>query len=182
MSPLYHLGYTVTIGGTRYSSAGWRTLNAVDAVGDDTTRSTAQFSAASEGLPLRWFTIPFQIVVHALVSGRLAEMFQALVKRVMINRGRTIPLALERRVTFADGSVSLEDVLRPARPLSVERAAVTSQPTMHSPSARQDDSASVELSAEAQEAVRGALRGGRAVALRWTIQVDTGQAEVRVTE
>ena len=178
---LYHLGYTVRIKGARYSSAGWRSLNVRHALGDDATRSTAQFSAISAGLPLRWFTIPFQLVVHVLVSGRLAEMFQALVKRLMINRGRTIPLELERRVTFSSDSVLLEDVLRPARSLPVDGAAVTSQPTMYSPSARQDDSASVELSAEAQEAVRTALRDGRAVALRWTIRVDSGEAEVRVT-
>jgi hypothetical protein len=178
---LYHLGYTVTIDGARYSSAGWRSLNAEGALGDDAARSSAQFSAVSGGIPLRWLTIPFQLAVHALVSGRLAEAFQALVKRLMINHGRTIPLELERHVTFAAGIVVLEDVLRPARSLSVEGAVVTSQPTMHSPSARQDDSASVELSVEAEEAVRAALRGGRAVALRWTIRVDTGLAEVRAT-
>jgi hypothetical protein len=177
---LYHLGYTVTIGGARYSSAGWRSPNPEDTQSGDAAHSTAQFSAVSGGLPLRWLTIPFQLVVHALVSGRLAEMFQAFVKRVMINRGRTIPLTLERRVTLADKSVLLEDVLRPGRSLSVDGAEVSSQPTMHSPSARQDDSGSVELSAEAREGVRTALQGGRTVTLRWTIRVDTGQAEVRV--
>jgi hypothetical protein len=179
--PLYHMGYTVTLGGVRYSSAGWRSANAVHAVGDDVTRSMAQFSAVSAGLPLRWLTIPFQVVVHALVAGRLAEMFQSLVKRAAINRGRTIALTLERRVTVAAGRVVFDDVLRPARALPVEDAVVTSQPTMHSPSARQDDAAAVELSVDAQAAVRAALRAGRAVTLRWTIRIDTGQAEVHVT-
>ncbi|HEV8394614.1 MAG TPA: hypothetical protein VGQ37_10085 [Vicinamibacterales bacterium] len=179
--PLYHLGYTVTIGKRRYSSAAWSSVNARHTVDADAARSTAQFAAVSSAIPLRWFTLPFQLVVHTLVSGRLAEAFQALVKRVMISRGRPIPLVLERRVTVAGPQLLLEDTLRPARSLPVDATAVTRQPSMYSPSARQDHSASVELGAEAQTAVGEALRAGHAIVLRWTIQLDTGQAEVRVT-
>jgi hypothetical protein len=178
---LYHLGYTVTIGKRRYSSAAWSSVNARHTMDADAARSTAQFAAVSSAIPLRWFTLPFQLVVHTLVSGRLAEAFQALVKRVMITRGRSIPLVLERRVTVAGPQLLLEDTLRPARSLPVDATAVTRQPSMYSPSARQDDSASVELGAEAQAAVRAALRAGQAIGLRWTIQLDTAQAEVRVT-
>jgi hypothetical protein len=56
--------------------------------------------------------------------------------------------------------------------------AITDQPTMHSPSARQDDSVSVALDADAAAAVCDALRAGRAVTLQWTIRLDTGQAHV----
>ena len=178
---VYHLGYTVTIGSKRYSSAAWRPRHAHDALNPDATRSAAQFAAVSAALPLRWLTLPFQLVVHALVSGRLAEAFQAIVKRVMINRGPSIPLWLERQVTRAGADLILEDVLRPAGALAIEAAAVTRQPSMYSPSARQDDSQCVQLGVDAQLAVREALRAGRTVGLRWTIQLATGNAEVRIT-
>jgi hypothetical protein len=177
---LYHLGYTVTVGKRRYSSAGWRGAKNHGAPGD-TGRSTAPFSAVSGGIPLRWLTIPFQLVVHALVSGPVAEWFQSLVKGRMIHPARTIPLALERHVVVDADSVRLEDILRPARPLEVDGVAVTTQPTMHSPSARLEGSTSVDLSADVAVVVRDALRAGRAVTVSWTIAVATGRTEVRAT-
>jgi len=175
---LYHLGYTVVWRGTRYSSAGWRhdeTDSGVDAAFD-----TAQFSKVSGGLPLRWLTIPFQLVVHALVSGRLAELFQSLVKRTMISPTGTIPLTMQRRVTVDSTGIHVEDALRPARPLSITSIAVTGQATMHSPSARQDGGDVVGMPPPAQAAVQAALRDGQPVTLHWNIVPGRGRSEVRV--
>jgi len=94
---------------------------------------------------------------------------------------RTIPLTLERQLTIEADRLRLDDVLRPAGALAIDRVAVTDQPTMHSPSARQDGSTSITLGADAASAVCAALRAGRAVTVRWTVLLDTGQAEVHVT-
>ena len=175
---LYHLGYTVVWRGTRYSSAGWR-HDETDA-GVDAAFATAQFSKVSGGLPLRWLTIPFQLVVHALVSGRLAELFQSLVKRTMISPTGTIPLTMQRRVTVDAAGIHVEDALRPARPLSITSIAVTGQATMHSPSARQDGGDIVGMAPPAQAAVQTALRDGQPVTLHWNIVPGRGRGEVRV--
>jgi hypothetical protein len=53
---------------------------------------------------------------------------------------------------------------------------------MHSPSARQDGSASVELSPEAQGPVREALRAGRSIRLHWTIGINTGRTQVSLRD
>jgi hypothetical protein len=118
------------------------------------------------------------LVVHTLVSGRVAEWFQSLIKGRLIHPARTIPLALERHVVVEADSVRLDDILRPARPLEVDGVAVTTQPTMHSPSARLEGSTSVDLGADVAVLVRDALRAGRVVTVSWTISVETGHAEV----
>jgi hypothetical protein len=175
---LYHLGYTVDVGARRYSSAGWQAGRTLRDMGAD--RTIAAFTAVSSGIPLRLLTIPFQLVVHALVSGRLAEAFHAVVKRRMIHSARAIPLTLERHLTIEGLTLLVVDVLRAGRPVAIDRVAVTDQPTMHSPSARQDASTSVTLGGDAASAVRDALRAGRAVTVHWTISLDTGRAEARV--
>jgi hypothetical protein len=179
---LYHLGYTITTGGKRYSSATWRHLDVSATSENAGGHAVTLFSAVSGGLPLRWLTIPFQLLVHMLVVGRLAEAFQVFVKRRMIHPARTIPLTLERRVTVDGDTVRLDDRLRPTRSLPVDEVAVTSQPTMHSPSARQDRAMSIALGAEAGVEVRDALRNGRDVGVTWLLRVSTGQVESRVVE
>lgn len=177
---LYHLGYTVDVGGRRYSSAGWHAGRTLRDIGAD--RTIAAFTAVSGGIPLRRLTIPFQLVVHALVSGRLAEAFQSLVKRRMIHSERPIPLTLERHVAVDGASLLVDDVLRPGRRITVAHVAVTDQPTMHSPSARQDGSTTLTLGADAAAAVCAALRSGRTVTVRWTIRLDTAQAQAHVAD
>lgn len=176
---LYHLGYTVDVGARRYSSAGWHPGRTLTDIGAD--RAIAAFTAVSGGIPLRRLTIPFQLAVHALVSGRLAEAFHSIVKRRMIHSARQIPLTLERQVTVDGARLLVNDVLRPGRRITVDRVAVTDQPTMHSPSARQDGSMSLALGAVEASAVRDALRAGRPVTVQWTIGLDTGQARAQVT-
>ena len=177
---LYHLGYTVTLDGRRYSSAGWRHENAQHPLAAEPALAQAQFTAVSGGIPLRRLMIPFQIVVHLLVSGRIAELFQRLVKRLMINHGAVAPLTLERRVSLDATTVAINDVLRPARPVPADEIAVTTEPTMHSPSARQDGSTSVALDALSRESALAALRAGQSLAVRWVIDAETGRFEATV--
>jgi hypothetical protein len=178
---LYHLGYTVTLAGRRYSSAGWRHENAQHPLAAEPAGAQAQFTAVSGGIPLRRLMIPFQIVVHLLVSGRIAELFQRLVKRLMINHGAVAPLTLERTLSLDATTVAIDDVLLPAGPLPADEIAITAEPTMHSPSARQDGSTSVALDAQSRESALAALRAGHTLAVRWVIDAETGRFDATIT-
>jgi hypothetical protein len=180
LPPLYHLGYTVTKGGRRYSSAGWRE----DAAGDlaDGQQASATFSKVSGELPLHWFSIPFQIAVHLLITSRLAECFQAVIKRAMINPKQKIALSMDRRVAFAGECIIIEDLLRVDRPLRIDGIEVTAQVPMHSPSARQDDGTVCIMSAEARAAVLSALGDGKPITLRWSLSTTTGESSVQIED
>lgn len=170
--PLYHLGYEVTTSDrTRFSSAAWNTNGGFQPVANDTAiEIAAPFRAASSGVPLRRWMIPFQVVVHALVSSGLAATFQALIKRRMIAPTRASPLRLERHIETGAGGVRIRDTLIVAA--SAWRATslrVATAISMHSPSGRQDPAGALSDGQLMQQACERLNHDGRAV-LRWTWQ------------
>jgi hypothetical protein len=172
-APLYHLGYTVTVAGRRYSSAGWQN-GAPAEVEPDELRIAASFSQVSGGQPLRRWSFAFHIVVHFLMTSALAEMVQSLIKRLMIAPKQTIGLALERHIEISGESVVVADTLRPDGPLAVEDITVTSEITMHSPSARQDPGIAYVLDRAAKANTLSGLRVGKPVTIRWFRSASAG--------
>lgn len=164
--PHYHLGYTVAIGRRRYSSAAWqRKIQAQPA--DNELMLRAAFREVSGGQPLARLSLLFQAVVHLLFTSRIAELFQSLIKRKMIAPKRTVPLVLERRVQWSGERLALFDTLRPHGPLHLDELEVTSQITMHSPSARQDIGTNFTLPAHRAAEAVSLLRAGKAASLSW---------------
>jgi hypothetical protein len=165
-APLYHLGYTVTVAGRRYSSACWRDRSPAGAE-PQRLCVAAPFSAVSGGQPLRRWSIAFHIVAHLLVTSALAELVQSAIKRLMIAPKQTTALTLERQIDISGDSAIVADTLRPSGPLPVEDIAVTSEITMHSPSARQDPGIGCVMDRAAQADAIACLRSGKPVTIRW---------------
>lgn len=177
-APLYHLGYTVTERGKRYSSASGHDTSSLSR--SDDFHSFATFTKVSGGIPLRWLTIPFQLIIHVLATSRLAELFQSIIKGAMISPKQAVALSMERRTVFAADSVVFQDLLKPARALDLDDIAVTAQITMHSPSGRQDSGTSCVMTSEVKTTVMELLRAGRPAQLHWTLSMTTGQVDVRL--
>lgn len=171
----YHLGYTLKAGnGRRYSSACWKLKQSTPNQNDPTALSAnAIFNKVSSGQPLDRLTIPFQIVVHLLVTSRLAEAFQSFIKKTMIAPKNSFPMELQRTVTATQGGVSIRDRLSPMGTRSVKDIDVTSEITMHSPSARQDRGNIFSMDKTLRQRVAAQLSAGRPAVLVWSFPLAT---------
>ncbi len=185
-APLYHLGYEVTTdAGRRFASAVWVADAPSTRPGEAGARTVeATFRAVSSGVPLRWLMVPFQAVLYALRTSRLAGGFQALIKRKMIAPAGRTDLRLKRTVSLDARRVRIEDRLT-AGPDAAKLKAIQVAPTitMHSPSARQEQGDTVVLPGETAARALVQLNARSAVAIVWTIDrsaQETGEVRVDV--
>jgi hypothetical protein len=169
--PLYHLGYEVTArDGRRYSSAVGTSPQRLHALTPHGLLETdVQFRTVSSGIPLRKLMIPFQVVVHALKSSRLAGGFQSIVKRRMVAPARSLPLRLKRRIQLDDGSVQVQDTLVPEPGLEqLVEVRIASSISMHSPSSRQEPGREAAVERASLDAARDSLNAGKNAVLNWS--------------
>jgi hypothetical protein len=94
----------------------------------------------------------------------------------MIAPRRAIPLTLERQIDVSGNRIAAIDTLHPDGPLRISDVAVTSEVTMHSPSARQDAGVGWALNAPARLDAVSALRVGKMARIAWTLPVTAGDA------
>lgn len=175
--PQYHLGYTLkAANGRRFSSACWN----VDQNGPTALSAHAKFSKVSGGQPLDRLTIPFQIVVHLLVTSRLAEAFQSVVKKTMIAPKSSFPVELQRTIAVTPEGVSISDRLSPAGTRPVKDIDVTSEITMHSPSARQDRGTVFSMDKTLRQRVAAQLSAGHDAVLIWSFPLATSNSAPEV--
>lgn len=165
----YHLGYTVTAGdGKRYSSAGSRKdQTPVPCPGG--FEAQAAFTEVSSGQPLVRLMVPFQLVAHLLMTSRLAEAFQSVVKKMMVAPQATFPLAMKRTISVTENDVLIQDRISPEGKATLSDIDVTTTVTMHSPSARQDKADTFSLDAALRRRVVAQLNVGQAVVLNWSL-------------
>jgi hypothetical protein len=179
--PLYHLGYEVTTAdGRRHASGALDSKCVVDTYEDGKAITVAaRFRNVSSGVPLRRLMIPFQVVVHALRSSRLAAAFQALIKRRMIAPERALSLRLERCIVIGGGVVRVQDKLVP-EPGIVRLASlrVATEISMHSPSARHDQGRTAALPPEACAAMVERLNSGKTVSVEFELGPDDWSVKV----
>jgi hypothetical protein len=182
LSAQYHLGYTLkAANGSRYSSAGWKLQQSTPNQNDPTALSArATFNKVSSGQPLDWLTIPFQIVVHLLVTSRLAEAFQSVVKKTMIAPKGSFPLELQRIVAVTQGGVSIRDRLSPTGTRPVKDIDVTTEIAMHSPSARQDRGNVFSMDKTLRRRVAAELSAGRQAVLVWSFPLAASDSAPKV--
>jgi hypothetical protein len=171
--PFYHCGYTVTVSnGRRFSSAGWQSHDGGVHEPGERLVVTARFRKVSGGQPLRYLTIPFQIVVHFLVFSRIAELFQMFVKDRMIVSRSEIGLVLERQVAVSEEQVVLRDRLIPDGRLPIVDIQVTDAITMHSPSARQDAGETCRPQPELSRRLVQYLSAGKPATIVWRFSLE----------
>jgi hypothetical protein len=177
----YHLGYTATASnGKRYSTAGWREDQA-KVSGAGNLEAHAIFTKVSSGQPLIRLMVPFQLVAYLLLTSRLAEAFQSIVKRIMIAPRATLTLAMTRTVSVTDSEVLIRDQISPQGKVALRGIDVTTTITMHSPSARQDKAESFSLDAALRKRVVAQLNAGQTIALNWVLRPDAA-AHVEIDE
>ncbi|WP_156953301.1 hypothetical protein [Afifella pfennigii] len=176
--PLYHLGYEVVAGDRRYSSAIWTDgpLQGSDDLSEVSV--SAPFYAAASGLPLERLMVPFQLLTELLANGRLAELFQSVVKKRMVTPRRSLALRLERKVHLGE-TIRICDRLVPGDGLrSLERLAIAGAISMHSPSARQDGALVIRFPSAALEHLRQTLANGSPVCVNWRLPMSGPDAEI----
>lgn len=171
--PLYHLGYTVVSRHGRFSSATWQDVRASSPC-EGSAVMTASFVKVSGEQPLRYLTLPFQLIVHLLFISRLAEAFQSLLKNRMVAPRSTLGLLLERACEITNKQVVLRDRLIPNSPLLISDIDVTSSITMHSPSGRMDVGEVCALDPKMRAQVVERLSAGLPAVLVWRFAVENG--------
>ncbi|MGI9302570.1 MAG: hypothetical protein ACR2RB_07680, partial [Gammaproteobacteria bacterium] len=163
--------YTATVERRSYSTATWNP-NRKSQLAQGTS-----FTRISESQPLRFFAIPFHIATYLLFNGRLAELFQATIKKKMIAPTRSAPIVLTRVLKMEKQTCVIEDQVRPPRGgLPIDDLQVTETVTMHSPSARNDLARSFRLSDSARDTAVGLLRNGDTVLIVWKVPIEAAPA------
>lgn len=175
--PLYHLGYQVTLAsGRHFSSAVWSQTTPLSSTADgQPIEIHAGFRATSGGIPLRRLMIPFQVVVQALVTSRIAAAFQSMIKRAMISPRNTCPLRLERQIVVGTRGINVRDKLIPEPGLGMlSDIQIAEGISMHSPSGRQDPVLQYCIPKEPLIQARRLLNSGAPATLCWAWQHEQG--------
>jgi hypothetical protein len=116
--------------------------------------------------------IPFQLVVHVLLTSRMAAAFQSMVKRTMIAPRNTLSLKLERRIAVGEQSVEIQDTLIPEPGMAtLSDLRLAEVISMHSPSGRQDRAVEYEINENALLQAIERLNEGAPARLRWVWRV-----------
>ena len=181
----YAMGYDIVeMTGVRYSSAvrepGTNRSSSNDSSPNQVSCRVG-FGKRSGDPPLVRLAIPFIIATRIVGMFGLSEWFQGLIKRRFVHATAGTNYSLKRTLTLDDGALRICDVIE-AKKTQIATVVPTRHISMHSPSARQDISASENIP-RAWDAAKATdiLRSSGRLDVGWTYHInDDGQLEEHV--
>ncbi|MFH1060194.1 MAG: hypothetical protein V1797_16145 [Pseudomonadota bacterium] len=172
--PLYDLGWQALAKGQGvFQSNLWQNA-ALPAFGD--LSAAAELARASRGQAIAGVRqAPFALFTSLLAASWPAEIFQAAIKRRLIQPAARLGLSLTRRAELAGGQLVISDRLqrREGCPALVSLGPALAI-AMHSPSARQEPGATLDWGAWSPEQAAEALNHTGSLELRRVYDLATG--------